>query len=97
MVKVPTIENSGLLTIWVPADAKVTINGLETSSTGSRRSYVSFGLKAGFSYKYDVHAEIVRDGHIVEENKTISLTAGDRGAVAFAFNEKTGEGLAANN
>lgn len=90
-----TLENSGLMTIWVPAEAKVTINGLATRSTGSRRQYVSFGLKPGFSYKYVVHAEIVREGKVVEENKTVTLTAGQQTGVAFGFNVNT-ESLASN-
>lgn len=93
----PTQEDSALLTIWVPAEAKVTINGLATRSSGSRRQYVSFGLQPGFSYKYEVRAQIVRDGQLVEESRTISLTAGQRGAVAFGFNTRTAEGLAATN
>ena len=94
---IPTLENSGLLTIWVPSEAKVTINGLTTKSTGSRRQFVSYGLQPGFSYKYDVHAEIVRDGKIVEENKIVTLTAGERGALAFGFNVKTDEAMASTN
>jgi uncharacterized protein (TIGR03000 family) len=93
----PTLENSGLLTIWVPNEAKVTINGMATRSTGSRRQFVSYGLKPGFSYKYEVHAEIVRDGKIVEENKIVMLTAGERGALAFGFNIGTEEAVAAAN
>ena len=57
-------EESGVLTVWVPYDAKVTVNGLETKSTGSRRQFVSYGLKPGFSYKYVVRAEVVRNGKI---------------------------------
>ncbi len=38
-------DESGVLTVWVPYDAKVTVNGLLTKSTGSRRQFVSFGLK----------------------------------------------------
>ena len=95
---IPTAENSGMLTIWVPSEAKVSINGMLTPSTGSRREYVSFGLQPGMSYKYDVHAEIVRDGKIVEENKSVTLVAGERGALAFGFNvAKTAEGLATAN
>jgi len=94
----PTIEDSAVLTLWVPAEAKVTINGRSTKSNGSRRQYVSFGLKPGFSYKYDVTATIIRDGQRVEENKTISLTAGQRGGLAFGFNTTTAtEGLASSN
>ena len=91
-----TLDNSGLMTIWVPAEAKVTINGLATRSTGSRRQYVSFGLKPGFSYKYVVHAEIVRDGKLVDEDKTVTMTAGQQTGVAFGFNANP-EAVAANN
>jgi uncharacterized protein (TIGR03000 family) len=91
----PELESSGLVTIWVPAEAKVTINGRATRSTGSKRQYVSFGLKPGFTYKYDIQATIVRDGQLVEETRTVSLTAGQRSAVAFGFN-KPAEAVAAN-
>lgn len=90
-----TPDNSGMLTIWVPYDAKVTINGMATKSTGSRRTFVSYDLKPGFSYKYDVKAEIVRDGKIVEDTKTVVLTAGGNSALAFGFNMAPAEGLAA--
>jgi len=83
---VPTRATSGMLTIWVPAGAKVTINGRETTSTGSRRQYVSYGLKPGFNYKYEVRAQIVRDGKLLEETKTVYLTAGAREGLAFGFN-----------
>ena len=43
-------EDGCLLTIWVPHDATVTINGNATKSTGSRRQFVSYGLRPGYSY-----------------------------------------------
>ncbi len=89
----PTRETSGLLTVWVPAAARVTINGLETKTSGSRRQYVSHGLKSGLTYKYVVRAEIVRDGKLVAETKTVQLTAGGREGLAFGFNPSMDEGL----
>ena len=93
---VPTRENSGLLIVWVPYEAKVTVNGLPTRSKGSRRTFVSYGLKPGFSYKYVVRAEIVRDGQVVEDVRTVILAAGDRQALAFGFNPEPFEEFAAN-
>ncbi len=92
---VPTPANSGLLTIWVPYDAKVKINGLATKSIGSRRQYVSYGLKPGFDYRYEVHAEVVRDGRVYEDVRVVTMTAGARSAVAFGFNINPYEDLAA--
>jgi uncharacterized protein (TIGR03000 family) len=87
-------ENSGVLTVWVPYDAKVTINGLETRKTGSRREFVSFGLKPGFSYKYVVKAQLERDGKMLEDTQTVVLTAGQIKAVAFGFNPNPTEQVA---
>jgi uncharacterized protein (TIGR03000 family) len=92
----PTPETSGVVTVWVPYEAKVTINGLATQSTGSRRQFVSFGLKPGYTYKYLVHAEVVRDGKIVEDDRTVVITAGQSTAVAFGFNTNPSEAVAAN-
>ncbi|MCC6125208.1 MAG: TIGR03000 domain-containing protein [Pirellulales bacterium] len=95
----PTTEvipgNSGMLTVWVPFDAKVSINGMATKSTGSRRQFVSYNLKEGMSYKYEVKAEVVLEGKIVEDTKTVVLTAGSENAVAFGFNIAPAEGLVA--
>ncbi len=84
-----TAEESGVLTVWVPYDAKVTVNGLETRSTGSRRQFISYGLKPGFEYKYEVRAQVVRNGQIEEDVRTVTLTAGQITAVAFGFNVGT--------
>ena len=64
----------------------MTINGLLTKSTGSKRHFVSYGLRPGYTYKYEVKAEIVREGKIVTEEQTVSLTAGEQSGVAFGFN-----------
>ena len=82
----PTVGDSGSITVWVPADAKVTINGLATRATGSKRQFVSFGLQPGLSYRYEIRAEITREGRVVSDTRTVTLTAGQRGAVAFGFN-----------
>ena len=60
--------------------------GWQTKSTGSRRQFVSFGLKPGLSYKYVVKAQVVRNGQTQEDTRTVTLTAGQVTAVAFGFN-----------
>jgi len=88
-------EQSGVLTVWVPFDAKVTINGQATRSVGSRRQFVSYDLKPGLSYRYVVKAQVVRDGQVVEDTKSVTMTAGDITAVAFGFNANPAEQVAA--
>jgi uncharacterized protein (TIGR03000 family) len=87
-------ENSGSITVWVPYDAKVTVNGMETRSTGSRRQYVSFGLQPGLSYKYVIRARVIQDGKPVEETQTITVTAGQAQSIAFGFNANPSEQVA---
>ena len=82
----PTPDNSGQLTIWVPAKTKVIVNGHETTTKGTRRCYVSYNLKPGLTYKYEIRAEFPKDGKLLVEKKTIYLTAGANEGVAFGFN-----------
>jgi uncharacterized protein (TIGR03000 family) len=81
----PARPDSGQLAISVPSDAKVFVNGFETKSTGTHRRYVSYGLRPGFTYKYEIRAEIPREGQPLEEVRTVYLTAGATRDVAFRF------------
>lgn len=92
---VPKPGNSGLISVWVPFDAKVTVNGYPTESTGSRRQFVSYGLLPGYSYKYEIRAQLIRDGKIIEDVRTVTLTAGQDTSVAFGFQSLPSQSLAA--
>jgi len=102
-----TRENSGLLTIYVPYDATIEVNGLPTRSQGSRRQYVSYGLKPGFTYKYVIRAEAtvrVQENpadpgsplvdRLVRDEREVVLTAGDRKMVTFGFNPSPAQAVA---
>jgi uncharacterized protein (TIGR03000 family) len=71
------------LTVLVPADAKVFVNGLPTKSTGESRRFISTGLQPMAFYPYKVRAEFMFDGKLVSEEKIIQLTAGQTGSLAF--------------
>ena len=76
------------MTIVVPADAKVFINGRQTRTVGTLREYVSYGLEAGLTYRYEVRAEVVRDGKTVVDSREVFLTAGSQENLAFDFTAK---------
>ncbi len=90
----PSRATSGLLTVYVPADATVIINGRTTESTGSKREYVSYNLQPGLTYKYTVTAQIQRGGKMLEDTKEVTITAGSSDGVAFGFNAKPDAQLA---
>ncbi|HUY93596.1 MAG TPA: TIGR03000 domain-containing protein [Pirellulales bacterium] len=77
---------SATLSVHVPADAKVFVNGLATQSTGAERRYVSSGLQTGYNYTYEIRAELVRDGRPVSETKVIKVQAGGNADVDFELN-----------
>jgi uncharacterized protein (TIGR03000 family) len=79
---------TALLSVNVPAEAKIFINGTATTSTGSERQYVSRGLSSGNRYDYEVRAEITRDGNTITETKNVTLTAGQQANVSFNFEGK---------
>ncbi|MFW6124583.1 MAG: TIGR03000 domain-containing protein [Pirellulales bacterium] len=93
--RTPTSRASALVTVWVPHDAKVTVNGYETKSQGSRRRFVSYGLKPGFEYEYEIRARVPREGKMIEDVQTVTLTAGSEDSVAFGFNRLPTQSLAA--
>src|SRR5262249_27822524 len=81
-----TMRADGLLSVNVPEDAKIYVNGQATTSTGESRQYVSPDLASGFNYDYEVRAEVVRDGRTVEQVKKIDVRAGETANLAFDFN-----------
>ncbi len=78
-------NDSVLLSVTVPADAKVIINGHQTKTTGTSRSYVSRGLRWGHRYKYEIRAEVDRDGQQSSDTKVVYVTAGQKSRLAFHF------------
>ena len=80
-------RSSATLNVSVPGDAKVYVNGSLTRSIGERRQYISRGLRPGSQYRYEVRAEVQRDGETVEETQVVQLRAGETNDLRFAFND----------
>jgi uncharacterized protein (TIGR03000 family) len=78
------------LTLRVPAEAKVTLAGVETKQTGEVRSFSTNRLTAGQVWDdYKVVVEVERNGQTLREERTIKLTGGmpQELAVDFAGNQ----------
>jgi len=78
-------QNEIHLNVAIPSDARLFVNGNATTSEGSNRHFVSRGLEAGASYKFEIRAERTVDGKIVEESKSLVLIAGKLQEVVFAL------------
>ncbi len=84
-----TETGSGTLSVNVPADAVVFVNGSRTTSTGTQRQYVSNGLNKGEDYAYEVRVEYELDGEKVVESKSATLTADATASLNFTASEPT--------
>ena len=84
-ISIPRAGSNGVLTVNVPSDARVYINGKATTTAGTKRSYVSRRLKSGKVYTYQVKVVVDRDGQEVVKHKTVKLTTGIEEMVAFNF------------
>ena len=84
-----------LLTLHVPANAKVLINGRATQCTGTERHYVSYGLKDGKVYPYAVTVLVPRKSAItlgegspgeneIQVSRTLYVKAGDDRQLVFS-------------
>lgn len=75
--------SAAVLSVHVPTDAKIYVNGMLTRSTGSDRRFVSNGLRPGYNYTYELRAITERNGQQVEERKVVQLQAGQSADVNF--------------
>lgn len=71
------------LVINLPADAKLTFDGLATSSTSNVRQFVTPTLNAGIDHTYTLAAEIVRDGKTLKSAQIVTVRAGETTEVNF--------------
>jgi uncharacterized protein (TIGR03000 family) len=72
------------LSIRVPPDAVVRINGRPTTQNGPRREFLSSGLVPGSTYTFVLTARWTgSDGQPVEREQRVQLQGGERRNVDF--------------
>jgi len=69
-------SDTALITITVPADARLLIDGAATVSTSETRTFESPILQVGKSYTYTFTAEFARDGKNVVVTRDVKVQAG---------------------
>ena len=71
------------LTVTVPEDARVYINGRKTTTKGTFRRYESAGLQASVGYTFEVRSEVERNGQIVTDTQKVALRSGETRNLVF--------------
>ncbi|OWK36125.1 hypothetical protein FRUB_08688 [Fimbriiglobus ruber] len=83
VVKAVEPAKSAQLTVELPADAKLYVDGVLTKGTGATRQFHTPSLVAGESFFYDMKAEIEVNGRTEVEQKRVIVRAGDSLNEAF--------------
>jgi uncharacterized protein (TIGR03000 family) len=72
------VQDTALIRLKVPADAKIWIDGKAMSPKGALRPFVTTKLEPGKDYVYEVRANWTENGRAVERTRKITFQAGDR-------------------
>jgi len=71
------------LTVTLPADARLTVDGTPTSTTSAVRTFVTPNLTPGKTFTYTMKAEYMKNGEPVSEEKVVKVQAGKETRVSF--------------
>jgi uncharacterized protein (TIGR03000 family) len=78
----PAVATSAKLTVQVPADARLWIDGQPTAQTGSVRYFETPAtLEPGRTYSYKLTAEWVENGQTVTRERVVEFQAGNQAVV----------------
>jgi uncharacterized protein (TIGR03000 family) len=73
------------LVLNVPAEAKVTLAGVDTRSSGATREFVTSLLTGSPWTNYSVRVEFQRDGKTLVDERTVTLYPGDNQVMTIDF------------
>lgn len=76
-------EKGGQVSITLPADAKLLFNGVVATGSGSTRTFATPPLVVGQVYKYDLTAEVVRNGRTERATGIVIVRAGETARVVL--------------
>jgi uncharacterized protein (TIGR03000 family) len=78
-------DNEATIVVSLPEDAKLTIDGEQTTSTSAQRVFVSPALEQGKEYEYTLKAEVVRDGQTQIATAKVTVRPGETSKVELTM------------
>ena len=70
-------KTEGRVSVTLPADAKLLFNGTVATGTGAVRVFRTPALEPGQSYRYELTAEVVRNGRTERVTESVVVRAGE--------------------
>ena len=77
------VNRAVLITVSLPANAKIWFDEARTTQTGSLRQFLSPPLTPGHEYVYEVKARWAVDGKEVTRSRRVNVNAGDVTSISF--------------
>jgi uncharacterized protein (TIGR03000 family) len=78
-----SLQDGVMLSVAVPQDAQVYVNGVLTKTPGTYRQFVSYGLLPGYRYTYQVRAVVTRNGEQLSDTQVVRVGVGEARDLAF--------------
>ena len=73
----------GRVSVTLPADATLLFNGTAATGTGAVRTFRTPALQPGQTYRYELTAEVVRDGRTERVTESVVVRAGETATVTL--------------
>jgi uncharacterized protein (TIGR03000 family) len=71
------------ITVRLPADARLTVDGVDCPLTSDTRTFETPALVPGQKYYYLLKAEVVRNGRTIAQTRRADFHSGERVRVSF--------------
>jgi uncharacterized protein (TIGR03000 family) len=71
------------ITVRLPADARLTVDGVDCPLTSATRTFETPELAPGQEYFYILKIKVLRDGRQIEQTRRVAFRSGERVAVSF--------------
>jgi uncharacterized protein (TIGR03000 family) len=75
------------LTVRLPAEARLFVDGVACPLTSATRTFRTPNLEPGRRYYYTLRADLEQDGQVLTQSRRVAMTAGRLIDVRFNFNE----------
>jgi uncharacterized protein (TIGR03000 family) len=75
--------NRAVVIITLPADAKLFINGMESTVGSNLRTFVTPELEGSKNYYYTIRVELIRNGQLVTDSQRVYFQRGEEVRVSF--------------
>lgn len=80
-----SLERPATIVVTLPEDARLSIDGNNTTSTSNRRTFITPALDINSEYVYTLRAEVMVEGRPVVETQTVTVRGGQLTTVPFNF------------